>query len=270
MLKYSNYLDSSANYMSTKIQQLLETWPDGMIRTVSSLKDQGYTQSLINHYRSSGWLESIGSGVVIKGGNQATVFSAVQCLQNELKLNVRIGGLSALELQGYAHYLRFGKSPLHIFGNVKRLPAWIRNYQWEQEVRYHSTSLFTADFKDGLKDFKFEGLSVRISNPIKAIFEYLSLVPKQHGIEEAKELMNGLTSLVPSTVQRFLTECNSYKVKRLFLLLAEQTNHQWFSMIESKSVDLGKGVMSIEKGGRYSEKYKLVVPKSIFMHEGNE
>ena len=256
--------------MSTKIQQLLESWPDGMIRTVSALKDQGYTQSLINHYRSSGWLDSIGDGVVIKRGNQPTIFSAVVCLQNDLKLNVRIGGLSALELQGYAHYLRFGKSPLHLFGSVKRLPAWMRNYNWDQEIKYHSTSLFNAEFKEGLKDFKYEALSAQISNPIRAIFEYLSLVPKQHGVEEGKELMNGLNTLVPSSVQRFLTECNSYKVKRLFLLLAEIANHQWFSMLDTKSVDLGKGVMSIEKGGRYSEKYKLVVPKSIFMHEGNE
>ncbi len=256
--------------MSTKIQELMGSWSDSEIRTVASLKEQGYTQSLINHYRRSGWLESIGDGVVIKAGNNTSVFSVVSTLQNDLKLNVRVGGLTALELQGYSHYLRFGGSPFHIFGDIKRLPAWVRNRKWDQEIRYHSTSLFNSRFKEGLKSYKFECLEVYISNPVQAFLEYLSLVPKEHGIEEAKEIMHSMTSLLPSLVQDILTECRSYKAKRLFLLLAEEADFPWFAKLNIESVDLGKGVMSLEKGGRYSKKYKLIVPKSVLVRDSDE
>jgi len=249
--------------MSTKIQTLLEKWPQGAIRTVSALKELGYSQSLINHYRKSGWINSVANGVVIRAGDTPSIFSAIATLQNDLKLDVRIGGITALELQGGAHYIRKGKSTFHIFGNPKRLPTWFRKYEWNEDPQYHSTALFKEGFSAGLKTFIHEGVTVSISNPIQALLEFLSLVPMEHTAEEAKELMGSLTTPVPVKVQQLLSECSSYKVRRLFLLLADECNHTWFKKLDMTSIDLGKGSMSLYKGGRYSKKYKLVVPESI-------
>jgi hypothetical protein len=253
--------------MSTKIQKLIETWPSGAIKTVSGLKKLGYSQSLINHYRKSGWIKSLADGVVFRAGDSPSIFSAVATLQNELKLNVRIGGLTALELLGGSHYLRKGRSSFHIFGNGKRLPNWVRNYNWKEDLNYHSTSLFNESFKDGLKGFAHEGIMVAISNQVQALLEFLSLVPMEHTVEEAKELMASLIAPVPGKVNQLLRECNSYKVRRLFLLLADECNHGWFKKLDIESVDLGKGSMSLSKGGRYSKKYKLIVPGSVFAEE---
>jgi hypothetical protein len=253
--------------MSTKIQKLLEKWPQGAIKTVSGLKESGYSQSLINHYRKSGWINSVADGVVIRAGDTPTIFSAVATLQNDLKLDVRIGGITALELLGGAHYIRKGESAFHLFGNPKRLPTWVRNYDWKEELKYHSTTLFKEGFKAGLKSFSQDGIKVSISNQVQALLEFLSLVPMEHTAEEAKELMGSLTTPVPAKVQQLLGECHSYKVKRLFLLLADECNHAWFNKLDITSIDLGKGSMSLSKGGRYSKKYKLIVPEAILTSE---
>lgn len=253
--------------MGTKIQKLLENWPQGAIKTVYSLKAQGYSQSLINHYRKSAWIKSIGEGVVIKAGDKVSVFSAIATMQSDLKIDVRIGGITALELQGKSHFVRRGKTSFHLFGSPKRLPAWFRNYEWEEDIKYHSTSLFKKGLKTGLTDFNSEGLSLLISNEIQAMLEFLSLVPMFHTVEEASKLMEGLSTIVPVKAQQLLEECNSYKVRRLFLLLADEFDHPWFKRLKTESIDLGKGDMSLTKGGQYSQKYKLVVPKSIFRQE---
>lgn len=253
--------------MSTKIQKLLETWPQGAIKTVSSLKSQGYSQSLINHYRKSGWIKSIGEGVVLRAGDKASVFSAIATMQSDLKIDVRIGGITALELQGKSHFVRSGKTLFHLFGSPKRLPAWFRNYKWKENIKYYSTSLFKKGLKAGLADFDSEGIPLMISSEIQAMLEFLGLVPLSHTLEEASKLMSGLSTIMPGKAQQLLKECNSYKVRRLFLLLADECNHSWFKKLETESIDLGKGNMSLAKGGQYSKKYKLVVPKSIFMEE---
>jgi len=104
-------MDSITTSMSTKIQKLLEKWHQGALRTVSVLKELGYSQSLINHYRKSGWINSVAVGLVIRAGYTPSIFSAIATLQNDLKLDVRIDGITALELQGGAHYIRRGKIP---------------------------------------------------------------------------------------------------------------------------------------------------------------
>jgi len=177
---------------------------------------------------------------------------------------VRIGGLTSLELQGKSHYVRSGKTPFHLFGSPKRLPTWFRNYKWKEDVKYHSTTLFKKDFKSGLSEYNNEGISLLISSEIQAILEFLNLVPMEHTVEEGKDLMESLSTIVPAKAQELLKECNSYKVKRLFLLLADECNHSWFKKLNLKAIDLGKGDMSLIKGGQYSKKYKLVVPHSIF------
>lgn len=42
------------------------------------------------------------------------------------------------------------------------------------------------------------------------------------------ELMEGLNNLRPNQVQDLLEKCESVKVKRLFLYLAEKAGHEWF------------------------------------------
>lgn len=254
--------------MRTKIQQILENWPAGAVRTVSALKKLGYSQNLLNRYRYSGWLELLEDGALFRTGDTPTLVGAVQALQKDLQLKVHIGARSSLELKGRAHYFRSGKETLWIFGSEKRLPRWFTKHDWKSNIRYSSAKLFASYSNDGMELFKEGKLEILISDEVRAMLELLSLVPKEQSIEEAKELMLGLSNVHPAHVQKLLILCTSIKVKRLFLLLAEECGHAWVNKVDQKQIDLGSGARNLFPGGKLSQKYQITVPSSLFSDEG--
>ena len=67
-------------------------------------------------------------------------------------------------------------------------------------------------------------------------------------------------------VQTLLENCQSVKVKRLFLYMGEKADHNWFNYLDLKNVDLGKGKRSIVKNGLFIDKYGITVPKELAEH----
>jgi hypothetical protein len=53
------------------------------------------------------------------------------------------------------------------------------------------------------------------------------------------------------------------KVKRLFMYMAEKAGHSWFTYIDLKNIDLGKGKRSIVKNGVYNAKYQITIPREL-------
>lgn len=96
--------------------------------------------------------------------------------------------------------------------------------------------------------------------------ECLYLAPQIQDLVECFDLMEGLNNLPPAQVQNLLENCQSVKVKRLFLYMAEKAKHSWFNHIDTSKIDLGKGKRSIVKQGAFVEKYGITVPKEL---EGN-
>jgi hypothetical protein len=90
-------------------------------------------------------------------------------------------------------------------------------------------------------------------------------VPEKEPFDDARLLMEGLTTLRPSVLQSLLEDCNSVKAKRLFLSLAESAGHAWLGKLDLARVDLGKGkrvLVKGAKGGRLDAKYQIVLPAS--------
>jgi hypothetical protein len=108
------------------------------------------------------------------------------------------------------------------------------------------------------KDTK-EGL--RISTPERAILEVLNDVPGKISFEHADELMQGLNTLSPRSLQKLLEICDNVKVRRLFFWYAERQNHSWLVKINKDNINLGSGNRVIVKGGRLNKKYKITVPE---------
>jgi hypothetical protein len=79
--------------------------------------------------------------------------------------------------------------------------------------------------------------------------------------------MEGLNNLSPNQLQPLLEKCQSVKVKRLFMYLAEKAGHEWFKYLDLNKIDLGKGKRSIVKNGVYVSKYKITVPKELEEHD---
>jgi hypothetical protein len=129
------------------------------------------------------------------------------------------------------------------------------------DIVYTRTNLFPSDFAQGFSELKDREFSVKISSPERAAMEMLHLVPKRVGFEEAFLIMENLVSLRPSLVEGLLEHCNSIKVKRLFLYMADAHGHPWLSRVELSRVDLGKGKRHLVKHGKLDKKYNITVPK---------
>lgn len=253
----------------SKINQLLQLQPYGTILTSSWMVSRGYSLDLQKQYRNSHWLESVGSGAMKRAGDDVKLEGALFALQEQLGMHIHIGGKSALGLQGKAHYLKLNASKTSLFGPLKEsLPKWFREQElWKDKFRLIQSDFLPVDI--GLTDFDFGEYKLKISTPARAMMECLYLAPKEQPLMECYEIMEGLNNLRPPSVQELLENCNSIKVKRLFLFLAEKAGHNWLVHIKMENIGLGKGKRSLVPNGIYDPKYQITVPKEL-MNDGRD
>jgi hypothetical protein len=246
----------------TKINQLLSSIPTGIVLQSTWLRKEGYSLDLQKRYRRSKWFQSIGNGAMVRKGDQVRYEGAIYALQKQSDLFIHPAGRTALSLLGKSHYIEFSSKKAILFGGKgEKLPAWFRNYDWGLTIEYHQTAFLPSDA--GLTEIELKNYSIRLSDATRAIMECLYLVPKNQDLIECYEVMEGLNNLRPSHVQHLLENCQSVKVKRLFLYLSEKAGHQWFHSLNLEKIDLGKGKRSISSHGIYNSKYQITVPKEL-------
>jgi hypothetical protein len=251
--------------MSSKINQLLQSQPQGIVLLSSWLAKHGYSYDLQQRYKKSNWLQPIGTGAVIRTGDNVGFEGAVYALQHQGNSFIHPGGRTALALLGKAQYLPFQSSRAVLFGNSgERLPAWFKNHPWGVDIDYFQTSFLQTD--TGLTDYTVKNFTIRISGAARAMMECLYMAPQKQSLMECFEIMEGLNILQPALVQTLLQKCESVKVKRLFLYMAEKTGHKWFSYLDLTKIDLGKGKRSIVKNGVLVNSYGITVPKEMEEH----
>jgi hypothetical protein len=249
-----------------KINRLLHSQPSGAVYLSSWLTENGFSTQLLNRYKKSHWLYSIGRGAWMRVGEQPTYEGAIYALQQQAESSVHIGGKTALSLLGKAHYLELSTQQITLFGDSKeKLPTWFTKYSWGVKVNYFSSSFLPA--KAGLQILELSNFGLQISNPTRALLECLYLAPKKQKLVECYEIMEGLNNLRPKQVQELLEQCTSIKVKRLFLYMAEKSNHNWFKYINMEKIDTGKGKRSLVKDGVYIAEYGITVPKELAEYE---
>lgn len=249
----------------TKINKLIQAFPKGLVLLSPWLVSEGYSYELQQRYRTSGWLKFIGKGAMLKTGDSLVLSGAITALQTQAGLNIHVGGRSALEQLGVAHYLQVNSQETTLFADGKTsLPLWFTNNQWDTKIKLFHVSLFKDDTV-GLTDYQEGELGMKISNAARAMMECLSLSPHQFSLTEDYELMEGLSTLRPVQVQTLLEQCKSVKVKRLFLFLSEKAGHAWFKHIDTAQIDLGTGARSLTEEGVFVAKYQLVLPKELVL-----
>jgi len=92
-------------------------------------------------------------------------------------------------------------------------------------------------------------------------------VPTAISFNEASLIINNLTTLRVDILQKLLEECNSVKVKRLFLYLADMHELPVFKKLKVENVNLGSGKRVISENGRLDNKYLITVPKESYNEE---
>jgi hypothetical protein len=241
---------------------MLRQWPRGTVAAQTWLESQGVYRQLARTYLQSAWVERVGRGAYKLAGDKVAWTGGLYAIQHHLKLPIHAAAKTALELQGYAHFLPIGKSAtVWIFGNPDtRLPTWFQTHDWEARVRYVATDLFPSQRHAGLTEKQMGTYSIRLASPERAMMEVLSLVPQQSDFEGAHLLMEGLGTLRPKLLQQLLESCRSVKVKRIFMHLADRCGHAWLEKIDKSKIDLGKGKRVVVAGGKFDPKYGITVP----------
>lgn len=248
----------------SKLNNLLNTQPSGIVLLSAWLIDQGYSLDLQKRYKKSQWFESIGTGALIRHNDPVDYLGGIYALQMQQGLSVHPAAKTALAIHGRTHYLELAPRSVQLFGSRKdKLPLWFKNRDWGVSVECKLTSFLPADL--GLVDVEHKSFTVKVSNPARAIMECLYLAPQSQQLLGAFELMEGLNNLRPTVVQELLEHCKSVKVKRLFLYMADKASHEWFNHIKVTKVDLGSGKRAIVQGGVYIPKYEITVPKELVM-----
>lgn len=245
----------------TKINQLLNSTPKGIVYTSSWLTKLGYSLDLQKRYRRSNWLESVGYGAMKRRGDKIDYTGAIYALQKQLNMSVHPGGRTALALQGRTHYLELYANRT-IIGSIKeKLPSWWNKSSWSTETNYYTTSFLPEDL--GFTNLELGEYSIKVSTTARAILECIYLSPKQYDIVECYAQLEGLNNMRPDQIQLLLENCSSIKVKRLFLYLAKKAGHSWVQYLNLERIDLGKGKRSLAKNGIYIKEFKITVPKVL-------
>lgn len=259
--------------MGTKIErrELLEkSFPEGIAVSRAWLNELDLSNHAIDNLVKSKYLKSVQRGIYVRGYAKLSWQSVVYTLQHILKKDFIVGGLSALELQGFSHYIPFSEQKeIHLYGDDV-LPNWVNKVSDTfQFIRYPNRELFAwkdrAITQKSVTDFawKNEMQDIKIASPEMAILQVLQQVPEKISFEHAQQLLQGMTTLSPRKLQGLLEVCHHIKVKRLFLYLADLQHYSWFERLNTETIYLGKGVRMLVKGGKVDKTYMITVPKEI-------
>ncbi len=249
-------------HKETKLKTLHKLLQPNNVLTASLLDSNGVSRHLRKYYLESGWLESLGRGAYKKPDDEVEWQGALNAMQKQLNIDVNLGGLSALTHHGYNHYFRLSKETLYLFSSQKtRLPKWFTDYNWAVDIFHKPSSFLPGNL--GIKETEVKGIKVNASTPERAILECLYLAPQHSDLVECHQVFESLVNLKPKLLSDLLLACNSIKVKRLFMYLADKTNHQWLNFLNIDNIDLGIGDRMITRNGVYNAKYYITIPKEL-------
>jgi hypothetical protein len=264
-----------SRHFRQKLNHLPAVLPEGLPVDASWLQKHGYSRKLAWKYAQSGWLQSPAHSVYRRPStlfDQNTWEPVVVSLQKLLELPITIGGRTALELQGYSHYLYMGgPAEVHLYGPASAWKSWVAKLVPHQEFHYHSKALFNSAFLAGkAQTVHFTELpwanfqwSLLASTAERAILELLDELPTRESFDQVDQLFEGLTNLRPTYLDQLLSECKSIKVKRLFMWFASRHNHAWFGQVNAEAVDLGSGKRMVVRGGKLDSRYLITVPDEL-------
>lgn len=252
-----------------KLNRLQQELPEGLLADAAWMGAHGYSSALRSQYVRAGWLDSPARRVYRRSRTPLTWQQVVISLQTVLDLPLTVGGRTALEQQGYAHYLPAATREVHLYG-PKRPPTWLANLPLDVTFRWHnSLRLFPGDADAPPEPspvmFSAVGMTlpIRYSSKERAVLELLDELPERETFHQVDALMEGMSNLSPRYLQIQLEACASVKVKRLFFFFADRHRHAWRSRLDMSRVDLGSGKRVLVKGGKLDPSYNITVPSDL-------
>jgi len=255
--------------MKKQKQDLIALLPLNRLTSRHALLEQGFSSHTLDNYLKSGVLKKLVNGIYMRQESKLSWQGAVASLPNLVDEPVAVGGLTALELQGFAQYLSLNKQrKIHLYSSgycPVRLKVIFSQIDGV-ELQWHRTArLWSKGWPDKsmLGEYQWREEAMSMSTSEQAILEVLMALPEAVSFEHAEQLMQGLTQLSPRKLDALLKECKNVKVKRLFFWLAERFNYPWFKKLDVRDYDLGSGKRVVAVGGKLDVRYNITVPKSF-------
>jgi len=268
-----------------KLNWLERELPEGLLVDAAWLEAQGYSRSLRSQYVAAGWLEQPARGVYRRSRGSLSWEQVVISLQAVLHFPVSVGGRTALDLQGYAHYLSQSPQVIQLYGD-KKLPGWVTKLPAGPKFEFHNRARFLPKIDQQIDKLSISATvtdksestlpgALRItqwgqwdwplvvSTPERAILELIDELPNKETFHLVDMTMEGLVNVSPRRMQQLLEEATSVKVKRLFFFFADRHHHRWLNHIVREKIDLGKGKRMLVKGGKLDPKYQITVPEDL-------
>jgi hypothetical protein len=272
-----------AKQITKRLNWLDRHLPEGLLVDARWLTRHGYSTSLRTQYVAAGWLKQPTRGVFCRPRGALSWQQVVISLQAVLEYPLLVGGRTALETQGYAHYLTQKLEEVHLYG-PKAPPHWLNKAKVGVRFIYHNDrKLFhtglpskalthledttTKPVGDGrhadwlIQNWGQWDWPLALSTPERAILELLDELPTRESFHQADMLMGGLATLSPRRLQKLLEDCRSVKVKRLFFYFADRHRHAWLKRLDKKTINLGEGKRMLVKGGTLDRTYQITVPE---------
>lgn len=275
-----------------KINWLQRHLPAGLVVDAAWLEGHGFSRGLRHKYVKHGWLDQLAYGAFRRPpaamsapgatGLQLQWQQVIISLQSLLHKPVFVGGRTALELQGFSHYLSADQREVHLYARGS-LPGWVTKIQLDAPFVLHNAEKLFA-----VRAFPNQRLTVPnvdpetlrsaaltsqtwgqwdwiliLSAPERAILELLDEVPDRETFHQADMLMEGLVNLRPGVLHDILADCRNVKVKRLFLWFAHRHNHAWLKRLDKTGIDLGSGKRMIVRGGKLDKQFNITVPGDL-------
>lgn len=275
---------------SARIKQLEKDLPEGLVVDAAWLEAKGIQSNLRSYYVKNGWLEQPARSVYRRPRGSITWQQVVISLQTLLETPLTVGGKTALELQGFAHYVSDTTKVVHLYGPSRPL-SWLSKLDLPQRFVYHnSQTLFRNDpitfglgslawnltSGEGRDLTRFQGGSLTelswgqwdwpltLSQPERAYLEMLDELPSNESFHQADMIMQGAVNFRPRRLQKLLGDCDSIKVKRLFFFFADRHSHAWLKRLDKDVIDFGTGKRMLVKGGRFDPVYSITVPEDMY------
>jgi hypothetical protein len=255
--------------MATKPEPSLEQrLPEGQLVNRAWLRQRGFNRPRVDYALRAGKLTAVAHGIYRRPG-PALKWEHVIYSLNQMGCPVRVGGRSALELQGMAHYLPLGESQrIDLYGGGK-VPAWVGAFQASFQFNVHTAQLFNPLPEAAMHHRPFGAWDwpIPFSLPELALLELLAGVRHGADFAMADKFFESAVNLRPGLLRDLLLGCTQVKAKRLFLWFSDRHGHAWRQALDIQGVDLGRGKRLLVRGGAYDAAYKITVPRDMTVGE---
>ena len=199
--------------------------PRGAPIRTAQLTALGISPALAHHYLKSGWLTRLGRGVFRFPNDALQQADCLKFLASQVD-GLHVGGKTALGWRGFGHNVP-ARERLGLWGSrPARLPAWFLE---RFPARYTTRTPFGSSLPPGtgLEPLPEQPGGIRVSVPERAVLEMLGEVGIHQGVEEARNILEGVRLLRPEVLSLQLHHCQSVKAARLCVQWSEALQLPW-------------------------------------------